>query len=274
MLKYEQNQIRTLYRIRNRKKECKEMKLEGKVAVVTASAGAGIGKATVKLLAREGANVVVSDTHPKRIQMVAEEIAEETGREAIAVRCDVRNKDEVEDLMAQTLDKFGKIDILVNNAGTTRLAPVVEMDDETWDLVIDVNLKGTFYCCRAVLPTMLAKKSGAIVNLSSMMGWLGGATESPYCAAKAGIVGFTKSLAQEVAAQGIRVNAIAPGLIYNEFLARAVPAEAIEKMRDATPIGRAGEPEDIAKTVLYLVSDQSSFVVGETISVSGGLYMH
>ncbi|MFQ5903660.1 MAG: SDR family NAD(P)-dependent oxidoreductase, partial [Candidatus Binatia bacterium] len=198
----------------------------------------------------------------------------ETSREALAVRCDVRNKSEVEELMAQTADRFGRIDILVNNAGITKLAPVLEMDDETWDLVINVNLRGTFYCCRAVLPTMLAQKSGAIVNLSSMMGWLGGPTESHYSAAKAGIVGFTKSLAQEVAPQGIRVNAIAPGLIYNEFLGRNVPKEAIDKMRNETPIGRAGEPEDIAKSVLYLVSDQSSFVVGETLSVSGGLYMH
>ncbi len=248
--------------------------LEGKVAIVTASAGAGIGSATVRLLAGEGADVVVSDAHPQRINTVAGEIEKETGREALAVRCDVRNKDEVEDLVAQTLDKFGRIDILVNNAGISKLAPVHEMDDETWDLVININLRGTFYCCRAVLPAMLAQKSGAIVNLSSMMGWLGGASESHYCAAKAGIVGFTKSLAQEVAGQGIRVNAIAPGLIYNEFLGRIFPQEELDKMRNATPLGRAGEPEDIAKAVLYLVSEQSSFVVGETLSVSGGLYMH
>lgn len=259
---------------RNYREEIHIMMLQGKVAIVTASAGAGIGRATVKLLAREGADVVVSDTHPKRIDIVAEEIRKETGREALAVRCDVRNKDEVEKLMAQTVNRFGRIDILVNNAGITKLVSVLEMDDETWDLVINVNLRGTFYCCRAVLPTMLAQKSGAIVNLSSMMGWLGGPTESHYSAAKAGIVGFTKSLAKEVAPQGIRVNAVAPGLIYNEFLGRNVPKEAIDRMTNETPIGRAGEPEDIAKAVLYLVSDQSSFVVGETLSVSGGLYMH
>ena len=248
--------------------------LEGKVAIVTAAAGAGIGSATVKLLAGEGADVVVSDAHPQRINTIAGEIEKETGREALAVRCDVRNKDEVEDLVAQTLDKFGRIDILVNNAGISKLAPVHEMDDETWDLVININLRGTFYCCRAVLPAMLARKSGAIVNLCSMMGWLGGHSESHYCAATAGIVGFTKSLAQEVARQGIRVNAIAPGLIYNEFLGRIFPQDALDKMRNETPLGRAGEPEDIARAVLYLVSEQSSFVVGETLSVSGGLYMH
>lgn len=250
------------------------MTLEGKVAIVTASAGAGIGRATVSLLAKEGANVVVSDTHLQRIAGVAEEIKKSTGRKAIAVRCDVRSRKEVDDLVAQTLDQFGRIDILVNNAGINKLAPVHEMDDETWDLVININLRGTFYGCRAVLPTMIAQKSGAIVNLASVAGWLGGPNESHYCAAKAGIMAFTKSLAHEVAKYGVRVNAIAPGLIYNEFLARIYPKEELDKVKDETPIGRVGAPDDIAKTVLYLVSDQASFVVGETLCVSGGLYMH
>ncbi len=250
------------------------MILEGKVAIVTASAGAGIGRATVSMLAREGADVVVSDTHEQRAQALAGEIQKETGRKALAIPCDVRDKKQVEDLVGRTLDQLGRIDILVNNAGINKLAPVHEMDDETRDLVRNINLRGTFYCCRAVLPTMIAQKSGAIVNLSSVAGWLGGATESHYCAAKAGIVAFTKSLANEVSRQGIRVNAIAPGLIYNEFLARIYPNEELDKISDQTPLGRVGEPDDIAKTILYLVSDQSSFVVGETICVSGGLYMH
>ncbi len=250
------------------------MTLEGKVAIVTASAGAGIGRATVSMLAREGADVVVSDAHEQRAQALAGEIQKETGRKALAIPCDVRDKKQVEDLAARTLDQLGRIDILVNNAGINKLAPVHEMDDETWDLVININLRGTFYCCRAVLPAMIAQKSGAIVNLSSVAGWMGGATESHYCAAKAGIVAFTKSLANEVSRQGIRVNAIAPGLIYNEFLARIYPKEELDKVSDQTPLGRVGEPDDIAKTILYLVSDQSSFVVGETVCVSGGLYMH
>ena len=250
------------------------MILEGKVAIVTASAGAGIGRATVSMLAREGADVVVSDTHEQRAQALAGEIQKETGRKALAIPCDVRDKKQVEDLAARTLDQLGRIDILVNNAGINKLAPVHEMDDETWDLVININLRGTFYGCRSVLPAMIAQKSGAIVNLSSVAGWMGGANESHYCAAKAGIVAFTKSLANEVSKQGIRVNAIAPGLIYNEFLARIYPKEELDKVSDQTPLGRVGEPDDIAKTILYLVSDQSSFVVGETVCVSGGLYMH
>jgi 3-oxoacyl-[acyl-carrier protein] reductase len=250
------------------------MMLKGKVAIVTASAGAGIGRATVNMLAKEGADVVVSDTHEQRIHAAAEEIQKNTGRRALGVRCDVQDKKQVEELVAQTLDQFGRIDILVNNAGINKLAPVHEMDDETWDLVININLRGTFYCCRAVLPTMIAQKSGAIVNLSSVAGWMGGPTESHYCAAKAGIMAFTKSLASEVSRQGVRVNAIAPGLIYNQFLGRIYPKEELEKISDQTPLGRVGEPDDIAKTIVYLVSDQSSFVVGETVCVSGGLYMH
>jgi 3-oxoacyl-[acyl-carrier protein] reductase len=250
------------------------MMLKGKVAIVTASAGAGIGNATVRLLAKEGADVVVSDTHPERIHTVAKEIQNNTGRKALAIRCDVRDKKQVEDMVAQTLDNFGRIDILVNNAGINKLSPVHEMDDETWDLVININLRGTFYCSRAVLPTMIAQKSGAIVSLASVAGWMGGPNESHYCAAKAGIMAFTKSLAHEVAPHGVRVNAIAPGLIHNKFLARIYPKEELDGIVSQTPIGRVGEPNDIAKAILYLVSDQGSFVVGETLCVSGGLYMH
>lgn len=249
------------------------MMLQGKVAIVTAAAGAGIGNATAKLLAKEGADIVVSDAHPQRCITVADEIQNNTGRKTLGIRCDVRKKEEVDNLVAQTLDQFGRVDILVNNAGINKLSPVHEMDDETWDLVMDINLKGTFYCCRAVLPSMIERKSGAIVSLSSVAAWMGGANESHYCAAKAGIQAFTKSLAREVAPHGIRVNAIAPGLIYNEFLARIYPKEELDSITAQTPIGRVGEPDDIAKTVLYLVSDLGSYVVGETVCVSGGLFM-
>lgn len=250
------------------------MKLDGKVAIVTASAGAGIGNATARLFAQEGAHVVISDTHPGRTPKVAEEVAAAYGRRALGVVCDVSKREQVDSLMAQTLETFGHIDILVNNAGRNILAPVVDMTDEQWDLVVDVCLKGTFLCSRAALKSMIARRSGAIVNLSSIAGWRGSAQgEAHYCAAKAGIMGFTKALAQEVAPYNIRVNAVAPGLIYNDFLGRIYPADFFDHAKSEVPLGRLGEPNDVAKTILFLASDDSAYITGETICVSGGRYM-
>ncbi|MHC1567940.1 MAG: SDR family NAD(P)-dependent oxidoreductase [Candidatus Syntropharchaeia archaeon] len=251
------------------------MKLENRVAIVTGAAGAGIGQAIARIFAEEGANVVVSDSHAKRAEKVAEEIKSSYGRDILGIECNVANREHVERMVKETVDKWGRIDILVNNAGINKLSLVVDMDDETWDLVMDVNLKGTFYCSRAVLPYMINQKYGRIVNLSSIVGWLGsGDGEAHYCAAKAGIMAFTKSLAREVGKYNITVNAIAPGLIWNEFLARIYPKEALDKYVENAPLGRAGVPEDIAKAVLFLVSDENSYITGETLCVSGGAFMH
>jgi 3-oxoacyl-[acyl-carrier protein] reductase len=250
------------------------MKLAGKVAIVTASAGAGIGGATARLLAHEGAHVVISDTHAGRTPKVAEEIAAAYGRKAIGVVCDVAQRQQVDNLVARTLETFGQIDILVNNAGRNMLSPVVDMTDEQWDTVIDVCLKGTFLCSRAVLKSMIGRRTGAIVSLSSIAGWRGSAQgEAHYCAAKAGIMGFTKALAQEVAPHNIRVNAVAPGLIYNDFLARIYPPDFFDQAKAEVPLGRLGEPDDVAKTILFLVSDDSAYITGETICISGGRHM-
>ena len=250
------------------------MRLEGKVAIVTASAGAGIGKAAVWAMAREGANVVVTDIHEKRTLEVAGEIKAETGRDTLGILCDVSKQDHVDNLINETLDKFGRIDVLVNNAAREVLASVKDTTDEQWDLVMDVCLKGTFRCCRSVLPTMISQKSGSIINISSIAGWTGTANgESHYCAAKAGIVAFTKCLALEVGKHGVRANAIAPGLIMNEFLRRIYPPDFFEKVKPQIPIGREGKPEDIAMAIVYLASDESSYMVGETMCLSGGMYM-
>jgi 3-oxoacyl-[acyl-carrier protein] reductase len=250
------------------------MKLDGKVAIITASAGAGIGGATARLFAQEGAHVVISDAHPGRTPKVAEEIAATYGRKTLAVVCDVAQRDQVDNLVARTLEAFGQVDILVNNAGRNILAPVVDMTDEQWDLVMNVCLKGTFYCSRAVLKPMMARRSGAIISLSSIAGWRGSALgEAHYCAAKAGIMGFTKALAQEVAPYNIRVNAVAPGLIYHDFLARIYPAEFFERAKAEVPLGRLGQPEDVAKVILFLASEDSAYITGETICISGGRYM-
>jgi len=250
------------------------MRLEGKVAIVTASAGAGIGKAAVWAMAKEGANVVVSDIHEKRIKSLAEDIKSETGKETLSVLCDVSSSKQVDNLIKETLDKFGRIDVLVNNAGREVLAQVKDMTDEQWNTVMDVCLKGTFYCCRAVLPKMIEQKSGSIINISSIAGWIGtNDGESHYCAAKAGIMAFTKCLAKEVAGHGIRANTIAPGLIMNEFLRRIYPPEFFEKAKEMIPLGREGEPQDIANAILFLASGESSYMTGETMCLSGGMYM-
>lgn len=248
--------------------------LDGKVAIVTAAAGAGIGQAAARRFAQEGARVVVSDAHARRVQDVAEAMSREYGSEVPALAVDVRDAEQVRRLVEATLKQFGQIDILMNNAGINRLVPVWEMDEETWRLVIDVNLTGTFHCTRAALPHMIERKSGAIINMASVVGWFGsGDGEAHYAAAKAAVMGFTRAVAAEVGPHGIRVNAIAPGLIYNEFLERIYPKEFFERFVSRVPLGRAGEPPDIADVALFLASDLSRYITGEVICVSGGAFM-
>ena len=248
--------------------------LDGKVAIVTAAAGAGIGQAAARRFAQEGARVVVSDAHARRVQEVAEAMSREYGSEVPALAVDVRDTEQVRGLVEATLERFGQVDILMNNAGINRLVPVWEMDEETWRLVIDVNVTGTFHCTRAVLPHMIERKSGAIINMASVVGWFGSSDgEAHYAAAKAAVMGFTRAVAAEVGPYGIRVNAIAPGLIYNEFLERIYPKEFFERFVSRVPLGRAGEPPDIADVALFLASDLSRYVTGEVICVSGGAFM-
>ncbi|MDO8613986.1 MAG: SDR family NAD(P)-dependent oxidoreductase [Dehalococcoidia bacterium] len=248
--------------------------LDGRVAIVTAAAGAGIGQAVARRFAEDGAQVVVTDAHARRIQEVAEAMSRDYGRQVPALEVDVRNAAQVQAMVELALEEFGQIDILFNNAGINRLSPVWQMDDETWQLVIDVNLTGTFNCTRAVLPHMIERKSGAIISMASVAGWIGSSDgESHYCAAKAGVMAFTRAVAAEVGKHGVRVNAIAPGLIYNEFLERIYPKEFFEGFAKRVPLGRVGEPPDVADLALFLASDMSRYITGEVICISGGAFM-
>ena len=248
--------------------------LEGQVAIVTAAAGAGIGQAIARRFAEEGAQVLLSDAHARRVQEMAAAMSKDYGREFIGLEVDVTNVAQVQGMVQTALDRYGQVDILVNNAGINRLEPVWEMSDETWNLVIGVNLTGTFHCTRAVLPHMIERKRGAIVSLSSIVGWVGSDEgEAHYCAAKAGVAAFTRAVAAEVGRYGVRINAIAPGLIYNPFLDRIYPPEFFQRMAARTPLGRVGEPADIANLATFLASDQSSYITGEVFCISGGMYM-
>ncbi len=249
--------------------------IKGKVAIVTASAGAGIGQGVARALANHGANVVICDIHSERTPKVAIDIKNNSGVDTLPVLCDITKADDVRNMVEKTLSTFGRIDILINNAGVDRNEPVVAMSDKTWDFVISVNLKGTFHCCRAVLPTMLNQKSGRIVNMASVSAWVDIDNGAAYSASKAGIIGFTRALATEVATQGITVNAIAPGFILNDYISRVPEAmQLFEKYKDRILLGRYGTPADIANMALFLVSDEASFITGETMCVSGGFYMH
>jgi 3-oxoacyl-[acyl-carrier protein] reductase len=248
--------------------------LEGRVAIITAAAGAGIGQAVARRFAEEGAQVLLTDAHARRVQEVAEAMSKDFGREFVGLEVDVTNVGQVQAMAETALKRYGQIDILMNNAGINRLEPVWQMSDETWNLVIGVNLTGTFHCTRAVLPHMIERKQGAVISMASIVGWVGSDEgEAHYCAAKAGVMAFTRAVAAEVGRHGIRINAIAPGLIYNPFLDRIYPPEFFKRMAERTPLGRVGEPPDIANLATFLASDQSSFITGEVFCISGGMYL-
>ncbi|OPY78801.1 MAG: 3-oxoacyl-(acyl-carrier-protein) reductase FabG [Syntrophorhabdus sp. PtaU1.Bin058] len=250
------------------------MKLQNRVALLTAAAGAGIGQTTARVMAREGASVVVTDAHEERAISVADMIHDEYGADTMGMRCDVTKKEDVERVVAATMKRFGRIDILFNNAGTNRPSQVVDMTDEAWELVINTSLSGTFYCCRAVLPAMIAQKRGRIVSITSVAAFRGlKAGHAHYAAAKAGVMAFTRCLAMEVAEHYITVNTVAPSFIYNEFIPHIYPEEEIQRMYEEIPYPRKGTPEDIANTVLFLVSDEGEYVTGQTICVTGGSWM-
>lgn len=249
------------------------MRLKDRVIVITGAAGKGIGFASARRFAQEGAKVVMSDAHAKRTSEAAEAVAREFGTETLGVVCDVRQKDQVENLMARAVERFGRIDGLMNNAGINVLTNVVDMTDEQWSLVIDVCLRGTFYCVRAALPQMIKQKSGAIVSMASTAGLEGSPQQSHYAAAKSGIVAFSKAVAKEVAEHNIRLNCIAPGLIMNPFLERIYPPDRLEKMLERAPLRRRGEPLDIANAALFLLCDEGSYLTGQTLCLSGGHVM-
>lgn len=246
-------------------------KLDGKTAVVT-GASRGIGCAIAIELAKEGANVVVNYSGSKeKAEEVVSEI-EKLGSKAIAVQANVSNAESVQNLMNEAIEQFGSIDILVNNAGITRDNLIMRMKEEEWDEVINTNLKGVFLCTKAVTRQMMKQRSGRIINISSVVGVLGNAGQANYVAAKSGVIGLTKSTARELASRNILVNAIAPGYIGTE-MTDALPEDVKKAITDQIPLSKIGNPEQIAKAVVFLASDDSSYITGQTLHVDGGLYM-
>jgi len=246
------------------------MELKGKVALVTGGAQ-GIGKAVALMLARHGADVVVADVNLEKAAETAKEV-EATGRGAMAVNVDVTRLGDVENMVESAIGRFGRIDILINNAGIARDKLILRMTEEDWDAVLDVNLKGTFNCTKAIIKHMSKQRSGKIVNIASVVGEMGNAGQANYSASKAGVIGLTKTIAREFSQRGINVNAIAPGYIQTP-MTDVLPDKAKEELKRMIPMERLGQPEDVAYAVLFLVSEGSSYVTGQVLNVNGGIYM-
>lgn len=246
-------------------------KLEGKTAVVT-GASRGIGRAIAMQLASEGARVVVnySGSQAKAEEVVA--AIKANGGEAIAVQASVANADDVQVLMATALETFGSIDVLVNNAGITRDNLLMRMKEDEWDDVMNTNLKGVFLCTKAVTRQMMKQRSGRIINIASIVGVAGNAGQANYVAAKAGVIGLTKTTAKELASRNILVNAIAPGFITTEMTDQ-LPEELKEGMLGQIPLAKLGQPEDVAKAVVFLASDDAAYITGQTLHIDGGMVM-
>lgn len=247
------------------------MLLDGKCALVT-GASRGIGRAIAVKLASEGAKVALNYAgNAAAAEEVKKEI-EAAGGQVITVQADVSDPASVEAMIQTVVDAFGQIDILVNNAGITRDGLLLRMKDEDFDAVINTNLKGIFYTTKLVSKLMMKKRFGRIVNMASVVGLTGNAGQTNYAAAKAGVIGFSKSAAKELAARGITVNMVAPGFIETDMTA-VIPEKAKEAMMGGIPLGRAGKPEDVANAVLFLVSDQAAYITGQVLKVDGGMVM-
>jgi 3-oxoacyl-[acyl-carrier protein] reductase len=243
---------------------------QDKVAIITGSSR-GIGRAIALHLASQGANIVASARNLAALEALVAEIQGQGGK-ALAVPGDVGLSADVEALFAAAKEAFGRVDILVNNAGITRDGLLMRMKDEDWDAVLDTNLKGAFYCCRAAAKIMSKQRSGRIVNISSVVGEMGNAGQANYAASKAGLIGMTKSIARELARRNVTVNAIAPGFIVTD-MTDALSDQVKEGLRDQIPLARLGEAQDIAHAVAFLASEQAGYITGQVLGVNGGMYM-
>jgi len=244
--------------------------LEGKVVVVTAAAGTGIGSATARRCLEEGATVVVSDAHERRLAETAAQLADEIddSQRVHSLACDVRDGAQIEALFDGSIDRYGRIDVAVHNAGLGGTVPLTEMTDEQWSTVMDITLTGTFRCTRAALRRMLPARSGVIVNNASVLGWRAQPGQAHYAAAKAGVMALTRCAAAEAAPSGVRVNAVSPSLAEHPFLNRAIPDEDLVVLRGRELFGRGAETWEVANVIVFLASDYSSYMSGEVISVS------
>ena len=238
--------------------------LAGRVVLVTAAAGTGIGFATARRCVEEGATVVISDKHERRLGEAADQLAALGGARPLAIPCDVT----VEADVARLFGAAGPIDVLVNNAGLGGTADLVDMTDEQWSIVLDVTLTGTFRCTRAALRGMYERGSGVIVNNASVLGWRAQAGQAHYAAAKAGVMALTRCAAVEAAPHGVRVNAVAPSLAMHPFLAKVTSDEVLAELTQREVFGRAAEPWEVANAIVWLASDYASYLTGEVVSVS------
>ena len=246
------------------------MQLRDQVAVITGGAR-GIGREIAMLLAKEGADCALFDVNEQLVNQTAQEL-QALGRRAVGLVVDVTNAQAVDDAISKILDKLGRVDILVNNAGITQDGLLIRMDETQWDRVLDINLKGTFLCTRAVGKVMLKARRGRIVSIASVVGIMGNAGQANYAASKAGIIGLTKTVAKELGSRGITCNAVAPGFIKTEMTDR-LPDDVKKRLFEAIPTGKFGEAIDVAQAVLFLVSDAARYITGHVLVVDGGLAM-
>lgn len=242
--------------------------LDGKVTLVTAAAGAGIGYATARRCAEEGATIVISDRHERRLAEAAESLTELTGVKPLAVPCDVTSEAQVLALFDAVVEAHGRLDVVVNNAGLGGTAPLASMTDEQWHAVMDVTLHGTMRCTRAALRQMIQQGHGVIVNNASVIGWRAQEGQSHYAAAKAGVMALTRCVALEAAPHGVRVNAVAPSLVMHPFLAKVTSDELLAELTAREAFGRSAEPWEVANVIVFLASDYSTYMTGEVVSVS------
>jgi 3-oxoacyl-[acyl-carrier protein] reductase len=242
--------------------------LAGKTVVVTAAAGTGIGSAVARKAIEEGATVLISDFHERRLGETADRLAEETGTRPDTQVCNVTSEDDITALVAAAVDRLGGIDVMINNAGLGGSATLVDMTDEQWNQVMDVTLTGTFRATRAVLRHMYERGSGVIVNNASVLGWRAQTEQAHYAAAKAGVMALTRCAAVEAAPHGVRVNAVAPSLAMHPFLAKVTTDDLLAELTEREAFGRYAEPWEIANVMVFLASDYSSYMTGEVVSVS------
>ena len=246
------------------------MGLQGKVAVVTGAAQ-GIGRAIAEALARDGADVAVADLDSGRSQEAVAAV-QKLGRRALNVKVNVAEWNDAKAMAEQVIKEWGKIDILVNNAGITRDGLLLRMKEEDWNLVLQVNLNGTFHCTKAVLQPMTKQRCGRIINIASIVGVMGNVGQANYAASKAAVIGFTKTVAREYASRAITVNAVAPGFI-DTAMTQGLSSDVKDVLQKQIPLGRLGQPEDIASAVRFLASDEAAYITGQVLHVNGGMLM-